>query len=113
MARRKPSPRKPRADIFAPTRRNTTEKRRPGRPPIHEEAWTKVTVVLFDRQIAFLDRLAASIRARSGAAISRAQLIRSLVDAVGDADVDLTAARSEADLKATLLARFDKNRLGS
>jgi hypothetical protein len=81
-------------------------RRRPGRPPIHEEAWTKVTVVLFDRQIVFLDGLAGSIRARSGTAISRAQLIRALVDAVSDADIDLTGSTSEADLKATLLLKL-------
>ena len=86
--------------------------RRPGRPPVHEEAWTKVTVVLFNRQIVFLDRLAANIRAQSGAAISRAQLIRALVDAAADADIDLTRATSEADLKMTLLARLGRYRLG-
>ena len=114
MARRrksKPRP-KPAADIFAPTRRAATRKRRPGRPPVHDEAWTKVTVVLFNRQIVFLDRVAANIRAQSGAAISRAQLIRALVDAVSDGDIDLTAARSEADLKATILARLGRYRLG-
>jgi hypothetical protein len=104
--RRKPSPPKPNADIFASTRRTAPEKRKPGRPPLHDEAWTKVTVVLFNRQIVFLDRLAASIRAQSGAAISRAQLIRALLDAVADADIDLTSAVSEADLKATILARM-------
>jgi hypothetical protein len=80
---------------------------------MHEEAWTKVTVVLFNRQIVFLDRLAANIRAHSGAAISRAQLLRSLVDAVADADIDLTGATSEADLTATVLARLGRFRLGS
>jgi hypothetical protein len=116
MARRKPKP-KPRtakasADIFAPTRRTATGRRKPGRPPVHDEAWTKVTVVLFNRQIVFLDRLAANIRAQSGAAISRAQLIRALLDAVADADVDLTAATSENDLKTTILDRLGKYRLG-
>jgi hypothetical protein len=71
-----------------------------------------VTVVLFNRQIVFLDRLAANIRAQSGAAISRAQLIRALLDAVTDADVDLTAATSETDLKTIILARLGKYRLG-
>jgi len=99
-------------DIFAPTRSGPrVQGRRPGRPPIHEEAWTKVTVVLFNRQIVFLDRLAANIRAQSGAAISRAQLIRALLDAVADAAVDLTSATSEADLKATLLARLGRYRI--
>jgi len=100
-------------DIFTPTRPGgrPQQGRRPGRPPVHEEAWTKVTVVLFNRQIVFLDRLAANIRAQSGAAISRAQLIRALLDAVADADVDLTSSMSEADLKATLLARLGRYRL--
>lgn len=102
---------KPSPDIFAPTRRSTTGKRKPGRPPVHDEAWTKVTVVLFNRQIVFLDRLAANIRAQSGAAISRAQLIRALLDAVTDADVDLTLSTSETDLKAAILARLGKYRM--
>jgi hypothetical protein len=110
--RRKSAPVKS-ADIFARTKRAPTGARRPGRPPVHDEAWTKVTVVLFNRQIVFLDRLAANIRAQSGAAISRAQLIRSLVDAVADADIDLTASTSEADLKTTLLSRLGRYRLGS
>src|SRR3954468_7919404 len=101
------------ADIFTPTQPGgrPQQGRRPGRPPVHDEAWTKVTVVLFNRQIVFLDRLAANIRAQSGAAIRRAQLIRALLDAVADADVDLTAATSENDLKATILARLGKYRL--
>jgi hypothetical protein len=112
MSRRKALSPKPPADIFAPTRPNASAaKRGPGRPPMHDEAWTKVTVVLFNRQIAFLDHLASTIRAQSGAAISRAQLIRALVDAAGDADIDLTAARSEQDLKATILARLGRYRL--
>ncbi len=100
-------------DIFTPTRPGgrLPQGRRPGRPPVHDEAWTKVTVVLFNRQIVFLDRLAANIRAQSGAAISRAQLIRALLDAVADADIDLTSATSEADLKATLLARLGRYRM--
>ena len=101
-------------DIFTPTRAVTrgAQRRRPGRPPVHAEAWTKVTVVLFNRQIVFLDRLATNIRSQSGVAISRAQLIRGLLDGVADGDLDLTAARSEADLKATLLARLGRYRLG-
>ena len=101
-------------DIFTPTRPGgrPQQGRRPGRPPVHDEAWTKVTVVLFNRQIVFLDRLAANIRAQSGAAISRAQLIRALLDAVAEGDVDLTTATSEADLKASILARLGRFRLG-
>jgi hypothetical protein len=113
MARRRSSKSKQaEKDIFASTRRTAGEKRRPGRPPVHDEAWTKVTVVLFNRQIVFLDRLAANIRAQNGSAISRAQLIRSVVDAIGDADIDLTTATSESDLKQTILAHLGKDRFG-
>jgi hypothetical protein len=112
MARRRKHTAGKKADIFAPTRRPTIAKRKPGRPPVHDEAWTKVTVVLFNRQIVFLDRLAANIRAQSGAAISRAQLIRAVVDAISDADIDLTTATSEADLKATILTRLGRYRIG-
>ena len=112
MARRRKSTTAKKADLFAPTRRPPAGKRKPGRPPVHDEAWTKVTVVLFNRQIVFLDRLAANIRAQSGAAISRAQLIRAVVDAISDADIDLTTATSESDLKVTILARLGRYRMG-
>lgn len=113
MPRRRTTTAGRKTDIFAATRRPaTTSKRKPGRPPVHDEAWTKVTVVLFNRQIVFLDRLAANIRAQSGAAISRAQLIRSVVDAISDADIDLTTATSEADMTSTILARLGRYRLG-
>jgi hypothetical protein len=113
MARRRPPAiEKLPQDSNAPMAQAAEPKRRPGRPPIHDEAWTKVTVVLFDRQIAFLDCMAANIRAQSGAAISRAQLVRALLDAVSEADIDLTAATSEADLKTTILARLGRHRLG-
>jgi hypothetical protein len=87
---------------------NTPKKR--GRRPSHTEHWTKVTVVLFDRQIVFLDRLGADIRAASGVAISRAHVIRALIDALGESDLDLTGTRSEADLKAVLTARLGRHR---
>jgi hypothetical protein len=35
-----------------------------------------------------------------------------VLDAVTDADVDLTSSMSEADLKATLLTRLGRYRLG-
>lgn len=91
-----------RPDADAPKKR--------GRRPSHTEHWTKVTVVLFDRQIVFLDRLGADIRASSGVAISRAHVIRALIDALSESDLDLTGTRSEADLKAILTARLGRHR---
>src|SRR5688572_2682516 len=86
-----------------------TPKKR-GRRPSHTEQWTKVTVVLFDRQIVFLDRLCADIRAGSGVAISRAHVIRALVDGLTESELDLTGTRSEADLRALFTARLGRSR---
>ena len=100
-------------DIFVPRvdgNGGDTPKKR-GRRPSHTEHWTKVTVVLFDRQIVFLDRLGADIRAASGVAISRAHVIRALIDALSESDLDLTGTRSEADLKAILTARLGRYRV--
>ena len=83
-----------------------TPRRRPGRPPTHVESWTKVTVVLFDRQIAYLDRIVATIRTHTGTSISRAQLIRALIDAAADANIDLSGSASEAELRAAIASRF-------
>src|ERR1700752_4780964 len=97
-------------DIFPRVDGSDAPKKR-GRRPSHTEHWTKVTVVLFDRQIVFLDRLGADIRAASGVAISRAHVIRALIDALSESDLDLTGPRSEADLKAVLTARLGRYRV--
>lgn len=96
-------------EIFTPVESADAPRKR-GRRPSHTEHWTKVTVVLFDRQIVFLDRLGADIRAASGVAISRAHVIRALIDALSESDLDLTGTRSEADLKAILTARLGRYR---
>ena len=101
-------------EIFSTTGVDTassTVPKKQGRRPSHTEHWTKVTVVLFDRQIVFLDRLGADIRAASGVAISRAHVIRALIDALSESDLDLTGTRSEADLKAILTARLGRYRV--
>ncbi len=99
-------------DIFvAREAANADQPKKRGRRPSHTEHWTKVTVVLFDRQIVFLDRLGADIRAASGVAISRAHVIRALIDALSESDLDLTGTRSEADLKAILTARLGRYRV--
>ena len=101
-------------DIFLPPEDVSNDGHQPkkrGRRPSHTEHWTKVTVVLFDRQIVFLDRLGADIRATSGVAISRAHVIRALIDALTESDLDLTGTRSEADLRAMLTARLGRYRV--
>src|SRR5438093_10266813 len=77
-----------------------------GRPPVHQESWSKVSVVLFDRQIVHLDRLATDIRGRSGKVLNRAEIIRALIDGLIDSGMDVTATGSEADLRARVARRL-------
>src|ERR687883_1663911 len=77
-----------------------------GRPPVHQETWSKVSVVLFDRQILHLDRLATDIRGRSGKVLNRAEIIRALIDGLIDSGMDITGSASEADLRSRVARRL-------
>lgn len=65
-----------------------------GRPVVHTEPWAKITVVLLDRHVAYLDRAAIDIRLKHGKAISRAEIIRGLIEAAIQSGVDLSQADS-------------------
>ena len=73
---------------------------------MHQESWSKVSVVLFDRQIVHLDRLAIDIRGRSGRVLNRAEIIRALIDGLIDSGMDVTSTSSEADLRARVARRL-------
>jgi hypothetical protein len=77
-----------------------------GRPPVHNETWSKVSVVLFDRQIVHLDRLAIDIRGASGKVLNRAEIIRALIDGHIDSGRDVTSTASETDLRARVARRL-------
>src|SRR5438445_10840557 len=96
MAKRRTGPLKLRPRTKAPR----------GRPPVHQETWSKVSVVLFDRQILHLDRLTTDIRGRSGKVFNRAEIIRALIDGLIDSGMDITATGSEADLRSRVARRL-------
>jgi len=87
------------------TRTHATRPAR-GRPPVHQETWSKVSVVLFDRQILHLDRLATDIRGVSGKILNRAEIIRALIDGLIDSGMDIRTTGSEADLRAKVARRL-------
>jgi hypothetical protein len=63
-------------------------------------------VVLFDRQITHLDRLATNIRGKNGKLLNRAEIIRALIDGLLDSGMDITGTASEADLRARVARRL-------
>ena len=86
-------------DIFA----STATKPNRGRPPLHQEDWTKVTTSLLNRQVVFLDGISNDIRANSGKVVKRTAIIRALIDALELSDIDLTEVTSEDECRQILL----------
>jgi hypothetical protein len=54
---------------------------RSGGRPRAAEPYQKVSVTLYERQILYLDKAAQAIRERTGQVVSRAELIRAILDA--------------------------------
>src|SRR5262245_50156359 len=79
---------------------------RRGRPRTHREAWTKVSVVMFERQVLELDRLTTAIRSKTGANLTRAEVIRALLDALDESRLDVTSVVSGAQLKRMLAQKL-------
>lgn len=73
---------------------------------MHSEAWTKVSVVMFERQILELDKLTTTIRSKTGATLTRAEVIRSLLDALDESRLDVTNVASGAQLKRMVLQKL-------
>ena len=81
-----------------------------GRPIVHTEPWAKITVVLLDRRVAYLDRLAIDIRLKHGKAISRAEIIRGLIEAAFQSGIDLSQAESIDSLVDLLVGSLPKKK---
>ena len=79
---------------------------RRGRPRTHREAWTKVSVVMFERQVLELDKLTNTIRSKTGANLTRAEVIRALLDALGESRLDVTSVLSGAQLQRMLAKKL-------
>lgn len=54
---------------------------------------------MFERQVLELDRLTANIRSKTGANLTRAEIIRALLDALNESRLDVTSIMSGAQLK--------------
>ena len=76
-----------------------SQAQKPGRPKVHLEAWSKVSVVLFARQVIQLDRLARAASTRGHKPMTRACIIRGLIDGLLDSGLDVSLHGSEAELR--------------
>jgi len=85
-------------------------KRSPGRPPRHKEPSTSISVVLLDRHDVFLREISFLIRQRTGARVSKSEILRAFTEAVLESEIDLTTSRSEEEVKEVLLSKLRKRK---
>lgn len=77
-----------------------------GRPKIHSEKWAKVSVVLFDRQVHHLDQISRAARRHGHKSITRACLIRGLIDGMIKSGIDLSRHPTERHVSEHVAARL-------
>ena len=77
-----------------------------GRPPVHHETWSKVSVVLFDRQLSQLSHLATNASHKTRKPMTRAEIIRALIDGFIESGLDLSEHGTEATLRAHIAKRL-------
>jgi hypothetical protein len=82
----------------------------PGRPRVHAEKWAKVSVVLFERQIHHLDRLSRKARRDGHKSMTRACLIRGLIDGMIKSGIDLSTHPSELHVSEDVAMRLRTSR---
>ena len=61
---------------------------------------------MFERQVLELDRLTTAIRSNTGANLTRAEVIRGLLDALNESRLDVTSVVSGAHLKRLLVQKL-------
>jgi len=79
-----------------------------GRPIVHQEAAIRITTVLLNRHVVYLDSVSNAIRGNSGAVVKRSEILRALVEALEAVAPDWDEVRSQNDLVEQLKARFQK-----
>jgi hypothetical protein len=76
-----------------------------GRPTDPREL-VKISIILSDQQVYWLDRLAADIRLNTKKALSRAEIIRAILLAVEQSGIDLSYKRSEEEIVKAIQEKF-------
>jgi hypothetical protein len=61
---------------------------------------------MFERQVVELDRLTTVIKSKTGANLTRAEVIRALLDALDESRLDVTSVVSGAHLKRLLAQKL-------
>jgi hypothetical protein len=79
-----------------------------GRPIVHTEPWSKITMVMEDRHVAYLDLVTLVMRLRHHRAVARAEIIRALVEFMEKSGIDFTRFSTIEDMTEYLTAYFQR-----
>lgn len=77
-----------------------------GRPVKHTEPWSKITLTLQDRHAAYLDRVRVTVRLQRRKVVSRAELIRGLVELMTQSGIDFSQFASTREITEFLTQYF-------
>ncbi len=77
-----------------------------GRPIVHTEPWAKVTVVLDEHHVVYLDLVSLLMRVRHRRAVPRAELIRAFVEFMAQSGIDFTRFATTDEMVEYLTAYF-------
>jgi hypothetical protein len=80
-----------------------------GRQVVHTEPWTKVTLVMLDRDVAYVDVVTVLIRLRHHRAMSRAEILRGLIEFMKRSLIDFSRFATAAEMTEYLAAHFRRN----
>jgi hypothetical protein len=79
-----------------------------GRPVVHTEPWEKITVVMLERHAAYLDVMSVLIRLKHHKAISRAEIIRALVEFMIRSKIDFKQFATIEAMVTFLVSHFQR-----
>ena len=79
-----------------------------GRPVVHTEPWEKITVVMLERHAGYLDVMSVLIRLRHHKAISRAEIIRALVEFMIRSKIDFKQFATVEEMVQFLVQYFQR-----
>lgn len=79
-----------------------------GRPKTMPDEAVKITITLYNEQIAWLDHLTADIRLNSMSIVDRGSMLRAIIGALQDSNLDLTKLKSEKEMRDLLLSIIKK-----
>jgi hypothetical protein len=77
-----------------------------GRPITHTERWQKTTVAMLERHAAYLDLMSVLIRLRRHKAVSRAEIIRALIEFMIRSKIDFARFATVDEMVTFLVSRF-------